>query len=188
MNRLMYKDIAIGVVLFLLEGCAAPKESASLKDSPSSSTSKTAGSTSAGGSGSGFSFDAGGVDLPTDSASNTAARKTCIGTKNFFDRRQDTAAKVQGVGTCTTEKLADVACKTPAIETFMTADQQTQFHTVLSQSLQAFKLDQCLDCSSPTSALCKGPNATTTLEPGMRLFFINPTDGKILSVYIQKIK
>lgn len=157
--------LATMAALASIASCQAPQEPASLQDSGVAQADAAGGSSNAGAE----TFDAGGALVGTEAMKT--ALKQCLVTKKFYDRQS---------ATCTAFSLANVACKADKIKGIMNQEQIRGFDSLLADAskLKDFLLDQCLDCSDPSSNLfCKGP--TNQTSKGVRLFFVKEGGGQI---------
>ena len=185
MNHYIISLFAVAT-LMVFQGCAAPSEPSSLKDSGTSSQTTssnnntgTAASTPTASSPASPAFSPGGAQLPLTIESKTVhdAVVKCLAGGFFFDRNKSV---------CTTYQLSKVSCIMPDIEGKMTISQKASFDSLMSGELLGYLLDQCLDCTTD-NPFCRGASSTP-LAPGARLHLVDPGSGSIKTVYIPGLR
>lgn len=161
----------------LASSCQAPSEPASLSSSSSTSTAKESTTKQQTNS----EFLAGGAEVGDDSTKDLV--KECHNKKMFFNRNENK---------CTTYKLAEIGCSMEKISKWLSPIQHSSLVTLLAAKgkLEGYLLDQCLDCTDPSSNnFCKGTSQTPPTEKGFRLFLVKPVSGSttvtIQTIYIK---
>lgn len=161
-------QIIMGTILLITASCQAPKEptTSSVKTTSGTNTETSGAANSNSGS---QTFFAGGANVGTPEMKTMVSN--CLNQKTFFNRVKSE---------CTALPLANVNCKSPEIRGIMSDAQKESFDTYLGSDLAGYVLDQCLDCTNPTSSpLCAGTTSQTS--PGVRLFLVKESGGSILN-------
>jgi hypothetical protein len=181
-NIIIYALIGAGGMAVF--GCQAPEEPESLKQRKSSTSLSGSGNgqpaaqaTVGSAAGTSLAYDPGGVDVGDAKLKKDVS--DCLKQGFFYSRNANICRN--GLS------LAKVNCNEKGITDVMSQAQKDQFAFYKAASLKAVKLDQCLDCSDPSLAECQSVAGNKVTEPGIRMFFVDPSgDGKkhMYSLYI----